>query len=175
VSTSNGTIYSSNGTYRWDFKKGAYTEDNTQNPWQVGYPTPGTYPHNPAPQKPFNPNDFSKLLQNQQPVGATGDFCDFASQEIVKQLDKIMECDTVYLRSNTPKGDEPMPKGSLKVQIHEYPNDWDNSLTIYESNGETIDDLRHINGLVALLAMMITMGGRDVVLNEKDYTPGNDY
>jgi hypothetical protein len=174
----NGDIITANGTFTWNDSMQGWYGDPSQIPWRTTGPfSPQPLsPNQPGIQSPQqNPMDFSDLLQNAQPIGATGEFCDFFEKETIKQLDKIMENDRVYVRSNAPKASEPMPKNSLKVQIHEHPHDWDNSLIIYETNGSSIDDLRHINGLVALLAMMITMSGRDAVLNDKEYMPGDDY
>ncbi len=102
-----------------------------------------------------------------------GNLFSLLDPKTLKKMSSIMEQDTVYIRANTIEMNEtpPIDESFLKVQINQYPHDWDNSVLVYMSKSYSVESLMQANGIAELLCIIITMSGRDIVFNNKNYNP----
>lgn len=106
----------------------------------------------------------------------SGNFFSLLDPDTLKQMSSIMEQDTVYIRTNTIASNEapPVNGSSLKVQIHKYPHDWDNSVLIFMSKSYSVDSMMKANSIAELICVIITMSGRDIIFNDKEYNPNGE-
>jgi len=106
----------------------------------------------------------------------SGSFFSLMDPKILKKISDIMQQDTVYIRANTISENESPPAGDvpLKVQIHQYPHDWDNSVLIFMSKSYSVESIMKANSISELICVIITMSGRNIVFNEKDYHPNGE-
>lgn len=122
-----------------------------------------------------SPSQYSNPLFSSS-TQDSGNFFSLLDPKTLKKISKIMEQDTVYIRANTIGENETPPANgsSLKVQIHQYPHDWDNSVLVFLSKSYSVESMMKANSIAELICVIITMSGRDIVFNDKDYNPNGE-
>lgn len=177
-----GSIITSTGTFEYDDSQDSWFSDNSQ------FTSTGIVWISPSHNLSVPPSSILTPTARRIQPGQTsydpfsvkkenmGKLFSLLDPKTLKQMSSIMEQDTVYIRANTIRENESPPAdGSfLKVQIHQYPHDWDNSVLVYMSKSYSAESLMQANGIAELLCVIITMSGRDIVFNNKDYIPNGE-
>ena len=97
-------------------------------------------------------------------------FFDFSRKENINKLNDIIQNDIIYIRYTTENQD-PILQENFKVQISQHPHDWDKSILVYKIDSHHCDSVKNTSSIANILAMIITMSGRDVILNQLKYNP----
>lgn len=138
-----------------------YTFSNIKGSW-LGYCV------STASQKHIQP--VSDLHSSQE---KTLSYDDFFTKDAINKISRIMDGDVIYIKYSSSFFDLKNPQyygSDFDIQINKDPDDWNNSIKIYSSVIYGENHLKKAYDIVRLLATIITMSGRDVIVNDIQYT-----